>query len=135
MEEGKSSFTAEAVTMYMTAEAVDDTLAFVVGNSGPRSSIIFNYIHRSTTASHRESVEEGAAREVMEQWGETHVFGLDPREVGEFLERRGFHDVKNISPEALTDAYPELGRRGLEVASYLSIVHATTRLANGCNGI
>ena len=43
----KTLFIWEGVTMYITAEAVDETLAFVAGNSGKGSSIIFNYIFRS----------------------------------------------------------------------------------------
>jgi methyltransferase (TIGR00027 family) len=43
----KTLFIWEGVTMYLTAEAVDETLAFVAGNSGKGSSIIFNYIFRS----------------------------------------------------------------------------------------
>jgi methyltransferase (TIGR00027 family) len=122
----RTLFIWEGVTMYLSAQAVDDTLAFVAGSSGPRSSIIFNYVHLSELAGTGGSPEAVAAQEILEEWGETHLFGLDPGEVGDFLERRGFHDVENVSPEALTDAYPALSRRGLKVASHLSLVHATT---------
>jgi methyltransferase (TIGR00027 family) len=43
----KTLFIWEGVTMYITAEAVDATLAFVARNSGESSSIVFNYIFQS----------------------------------------------------------------------------------------
>jgi methyltransferase (TIGR00027 family) len=43
----KTLYIWEGVTMYITAEAVDKTLAFVTNNSGKGSSIIFNYIFQS----------------------------------------------------------------------------------------
>jgi methyltransferase (TIGR00027 family) len=45
--EKKSLFIWEGVTPLLTAEAVDETLDFVASNSGPGSSIIFNYILKS----------------------------------------------------------------------------------------
>ena len=122
----RTAFIWEGVTMYLAQEAVEDTLAFVIRESGPGSAIVFNYVHRSSTEPHRESVEEGAARQVIEHWGETHVFGMDPERVEGFLRERGFKHVENISPETLTGLYPALARRGLRVASHLSLVRAVT---------
>ena len=42
----KTLFIWQGVTMYLTAEAVDDTLRFVVQHSAPGSAIVFDYIYR-----------------------------------------------------------------------------------------
>ncbi len=121
----RTAFIWEGVTMYLAAEAVEETLAFVAHNSGPGSCIIFNYIHRSESEPHAESTEEGAARQVMERWGETHVFGMDPGKVEDYLKEKGFIKATNVPPATLTALYPNLSHRGLEVAPYISLVHAT----------
>jgi flagellar biogenesis protein FliO len=46
-KELKTLFIWEAVTEYMTSQAVDETLAFVSQNSGEGSSIVFDYIYKS----------------------------------------------------------------------------------------
>ncbi len=43
----KTLFIWEGVIEYLTPEAVDSTLAFVVNNSGLRSTINFDYIYSS----------------------------------------------------------------------------------------
>jgi methyltransferase (TIGR00027 family) len=122
----RTIFIWEGVTMYLAADAVEGTLACVVRNSGPGSSIVFNYVHRSSTEPHQESVEEGAARQVIEHWGESQTFGMDPERVEGFLRDRGFTEVEDVSSEALANLYPALARRGLRVAPYLSLVRAAT---------
>lgn len=120
----RTAFIWEGVTMYLEAKAVEETLSFVVDNSGTGSSIVFNYIHRSESQPHRESTEEGAARRVMERWGENHTFGMDPEKVEGFLLRKGFRKAKNVDPADLAVLYPVLAHRGLEVAPYISLVSA-----------
>lgn len=43
----KTLFIWQGVTMYLAAESVEATLAFVARNSGPGSAIVFDYIYRS----------------------------------------------------------------------------------------
>lgn len=121
----RTAFIWEGVTMYLDAEAVDTALSFVARRSGPGSSIVFDYIHRSSSGPHRESAGEGAARQVMERWGETHTFGMDPDKVESYLEEAGFREAVSIHPEALAALYPALARRGFQVAPYISLVLAT----------
>jgi len=122
----RAAFIWEGVTMYLTAEAVERTLACVARDSAPGSSIVFNYAHRPAAEPRRESVEEAAARQVIERWGEAHVSGMDPGRIEGFLSELGLKVVEHLSPETLTGLYPALARRGLRVAPYLSLVRAAT---------
>ncbi len=54
----KTLFIWEGVTYYLIAEAVENTLKFVLKNSGKGSSIVFDYVHNSalTTAHKRGEI-------------------------------------------------------------------------------
>jgi len=126
-EDLKTLFIWEGTTPYLSAGAVDETLAFVSKNSGEGSSIIFDYAFRSAldgTLCHEEAKRW---RKTFERKGEPPTFGIEETMVETFLLERGFYQVKNISMESLGSAYfkgPNLGRR---VTSLGGIVHATVK--------
>jgi methyltransferase (TIGR00027 family) len=47
-ERGKTLFIWQGVTMYLTQEGVDSTLAFIANHSGPGSAVIFDYFYNET---------------------------------------------------------------------------------------
>jgi methyltransferase (TIGR00027 family) len=47
-EQGKTLFIWQGVTYFLTAEGVDNTLAFIANRSGPGSSMIFDCFHNET---------------------------------------------------------------------------------------
>jgi methyltransferase (TIGR00027 family) len=88
----KTFYIWEGVTQYITAEAVDGTLAFVTG-SAPGSQIAFTYIHGG--------ILDGSARTAIDQRimarvagrGMPWVFGLKPEKIEGWLGARGFRLV------------------------------------------
>ena len=116
--------------MYITAEAVDETLSFVVINSVAGSSIVFNYMFESAVG--RESQHEGVreVHDMLERWGESHVFGIDPERIVEFLRERGFGEVENPSNESLEEKYFKPAGRDEKIVPYIGIVRATTANPN-----
>ena len=92
----KTFFIWEGVTMYLTTEAVDDILAFVAKNSGPGSSIIFDYIFKSFLD---ETIEFEGVHRIERVWkayerldkpitDERFTFGIPEGTIREFLSRR-----------------------------------------------
>ena len=101
----KTLFIWEGVTVYLTPEAVDETLAFVAENSGKGSSIIFDYAFQFALDATSDSEEAKKWRKAYERRGEPPKFALKEDEVEEFLSKRGFYQVKSVSMESLENVY------------------------------
>jgi len=110
----KSLFIWEGVTPVLTAEAVDETLHFIAGNSGAGSSIIFNYILKSVvdgTCQHehakviKEAFNRGGILDFHASKGEGLKFGIEEGTIEEFLLERGFYQIKDISGDYYQETY------------------------------
>ena len=123
----KTLFIWEGVTMYMTAHAVDETLAFVVNNSGRGSSIIFNYIYQSVVDGTCELEAAKRHQAAVTRLGEPFTFGIEEGKIEEFLSDRGFCQIKNASPEFLERTYFIGANQGRKVCPYIPTVHATVK--------
>jgi len=122
----KTIFIWEGVTMYLTAEAVDETLAFVAENSGEGSSIIFNYVLKSVVdGSHKLKLAK-KWKEHFERLGEPLTFGIAEADIENYLLQRGFWQVKNVNNEFLRGYFTKLNRKQ-EVWPFLCTVHATVK--------
>lgn len=100
----KTLFIWQGVTMYLTGEAVDTTLDFVVKNAGKGSAIVFDYIYRSVLEAQNQSEVRGMRRYRF-MTGEGLTFGIPEGTVEMFLKERGFHHVKDINAADLEVAY------------------------------
>jgi len=123
----KTLFIWEGVTVYLTPEAVDETLAFVAGNSGKDSSIIFDYAFQFALDATSYGEEAKKWRKAYERRGEPPKFALKEDEVEEFLSKRGFYQVKSISMESLRKAYFKGVNENRNVTHLGGIAHATVR--------
>lgn len=123
----KTLFIWEGVTEYLTAEAVDDTLAFVAQNSGPGSSIIFDYVYASVIAGTWKRGEATSVQRYRNITGEGWNFGIERGAVGEFLSRRGFDHVQDADSEFLKNAYFTGTNQKRTVAPVYAIAHAKVR--------
>ncbi len=130
----KTLFIWEGVTMYLTAEAVDETLAFVADNSGQGTSIIFNYLV--------EPVGDGPGDPEMSWWtvkrrqewldqypeiGERLAFGIPQGGVEDFLGNRGFHQVVNATCKDMRNAFAIGSNSERKLTPWLATVHATVK--------
>jgi methyltransferase (TIGR00027 family) len=105
-------FVWEGVTNYLTATAVDATLATLRELAAPGSTLVVTYVHSGVldgTATFREA---GRWVHNVERAGEPWTFGLDPGEVPAFLRARGFDLVVDVSTrQADRGRFAALGRR------------------------
>lgn len=121
----KTLFIWEGVTYYITAKAVDDTLAFVAHNSGPGSSIIFDYTYTSVINGTYKRGEVASMKRSSRFTGEGMVFGIEEGKIEEFLSRRGFGHIVNVTGDDLHRLYFKGINEKRKVAPVYSIVHAT----------
>ena len=112
---------------YLTPEAVDLTLEFVVKNSGPGSSIVFDYLFLSVlqTAHKRREIER--MQRARRFTGEGLIFGIEEGQVEEFLSKRGFTQIQNVTSADLKKAYFMGVNETRVVAPIYAIVHAAVR--------
>jgi methyltransferase (TIGR00027 family) len=120
----KSLFIWEGVTPYLTAQAVDETLDFIANNSGPGSSIVFNYMLKSVVDGTcqieaakkiRKSFSRGGLTDFRSNRGDSLMFGIEEGTIETFLSERGFQLIKEISGDYYQTEYftgPNGNRKG-----------------------
>lgn len=110
----KSLFIWEGVTPYLTADAVDETLHYVVKNSVPGSSIVFSYILKSVVegscqlddaALIKKVFNTGGIFDFRHKRGEGLLFGIEEGTIESFMSERGFHEIEDISGDYFDAEY------------------------------
>ena len=125
--QAKTLFIWEGVVHYLTAEAVDQTLEFVLRNSGSGSSIVFDYVYTSAlTAAHKRG-EIVRMQRAKRYTGEGLVFGIEEGQVEEFLRVRGYTQICNVTGQDLKRIYFTGVNRTRAIAPIYAIVHATVK--------
>jgi methyltransferase (TIGR00027 family) len=104
-EHARTLFIWQGVTQYLTLEAVERTLTFVVKHSAPGSSIIFDYMYTSLLDG---TVKRGEVSKMRrDRWlsNEVLAFGFPEGTITAFLEQRGFTQVHDANYKYLHDTY------------------------------
>jgi methyltransferase (TIGR00027 family) len=101
----KTFFIWEAVTQYITAEAVDGTLALVANQGAAGSKIVFTYVERRMLDGTDLSEFEVKLLEIMREGGMPLVFGIDPAGLESFLSERGLSLVDHLTAEDYRQRY------------------------------
>ncbi|HEX7975724.1 MAG TPA: class I SAM-dependent methyltransferase [Anaerolineales bacterium] len=117
-------FIWQGVTMYLAPEAVDSTLAFVEGCSGPGSAIVFDYVYRSLLEGSRTQSEISNMRRYRFMTGEGLTFGIEEGGVEAFLKEHGFRQVRDVGAKDLKQAYFTGKNAGRKVAGGYGIATA-----------
>ena len=107
-----SLFLWEGVTNYLTAAAVDQTLATIRSLSAAGGVLVFTYVHAGVLDGSVHFPEARRWLQGVERAGEPWTFGLRPDELDAFLDVRGYTLVSDESTaEAGTRWFPARGRR------------------------
>ncbi|MBN1452312.1 MAG: class I SAM-dependent methyltransferase [Anaerolineales bacterium] len=104
-EHRKTLFIWQGVTQYLTSEAVDATLAFIAEHSGAGSAVIFDYMYPTLLDGTVRRGEVSNMRSKRWASGEMMTFGIPEGKVTEFLEQRGFTQVRDADAKYLHDTY------------------------------
>lgn len=106
----KTLFIWEGVTPYITAQGMDETLAFVANNSGEGSSIIFDYMYQSALDG---SFQRKQVHRIRRAWeliaqpvtSERFCYGIPDGTIEAFLTQRGFIQIVDTSGENFESAH------------------------------
>ena len=101
----KSFFIWEGITYYISAEAVDNTLLFVSENAPADSSVVFDYFPTSVVNGSTRLKEARSLSAALKQLGEEFVYGLDPKNMEDFLLERGLEVIQNIASRECKQIY------------------------------
>ncbi len=121
----KTLFIWEGVVAYLKPEAVDATLAWIIKNSSPGSSLIFDYIYPSALSSMHPREEVKLSRLTHRFTGEPLAYGIEKGAIENFLTRSGYTDIVDASADDLVRLYCTGPNQGRPVADIYSIVHAS----------
>lgn len=100
-----SLFLWEGVTMYLKAQAVDATLAFIRDNSKKGSMLVFDYIFASVLRRENKFYGEKEIFNTVSAAGEGWTFGIEENKIGKYLNERGFRMVAHATPSELEGKY------------------------------
>jgi methyltransferase (TIGR00027 family) len=98
----RTLFLWEGVTPYLTADAVDATLA-LVARAAEGSSIAFDYIYRSALDHPSDAAKKQL--DLARSKGEPYEFGVDPADLAPLLERHGLTLDSNLGSDDLVQRY------------------------------
>jgi methyltransferase (TIGR00027 family) len=98
-------FLWEGVSMYLSAQAVDGTLAFIQTHASPGSQVVFDYTYVSVLRQENRYYGEQGIFETVAKTGEGWTFGLEEGEVEPFLAARGFEMLAHYTPVELEKLY------------------------------
>jgi methyltransferase (TIGR00027 family) len=105
-------FVWEGVTQYLSAEAVDNTLAAIHKIAPARGGLVFTYVDREVLGSQSKFPEAAKWIRGVKKRGEPWIFGLSPQELSDFLAARGFTLAEDLSTaDAGIRYFVPLGRR------------------------
>ena len=118
----KTLFIWQGVSMYLTCQAVDATLNFVVDHSGSGSAIVFDYIYSILLDGKQRQNEVTNMRRYRFMTGEGLTFGIPEGEIETFLKARGFRQVKDVNVTDLISTYFTGKNAGRKVVGGYGIV-------------
>ncbi len=101
----KTLFIWQGVTMYLTSDAVDATLSFVVNHSASGSSIVFDYLYQAALDGTQKQIEVRNMRRYHFMTGEGLTFGIPEGTIQTMMQSRGFHDIVDVNSAYLREKY------------------------------
>jgi methyltransferase (TIGR00027 family) len=101
----KNLFLLEGVTMYLTAEAVDQTLRSIHRLSAKGSLVAFDYIYASVLRHEGRYYGERKIESTVAHAGEKWTFGIEEGQIVPFLASRGFAPVSVLLTSDLERLY------------------------------
>jgi methyltransferase (TIGR00027 family) len=117
-------FLMEGLLMYLQPDTVDRILHFISKNSGKGSTIIFDYYPKSVVDGSSEQELGRVAHDYLAKVGEPLLFGIQDGMVEDFLTKRGFSHVCDVTSEDYKRAYFHGKNENRTVSSILSFAYA-----------
>ena len=123
-ETAKTLFVWEGVTYYLSADAVDATLAFMASHSAEGSSVVFDYLPPWFVKGSTDLILARSLLNTLKRHGEAMDFGIDRSAIQQFLEVKGFSLIENVGTEYFRKEYFSGVNQNRAAADAFSIVRA-----------
>lgn len=120
----KTLFIMEGLVMYIPPDAVDETLSFVVNNSGKGSAVIFDYVPQSVVDGTSDLEVGKNLHNHAKEYKEPLQFGIEEGRLENFLKERGFSSIESVTSEDYQKAYFEGKKRNKDVCSLFLFAYA-----------
>ena len=117
-------FSSLGVSQYLTADAFDRSLRFVV-SLPPRTEIVFSFILAGSALSVAERVRAAVLAMLTAARGEPWLTGFSPEQLCSKLKSMGFSQVKLFSADAANSRYFQERRDGLRASRIEQMMRAT----------
>lgn len=121
----KTLFIWEAVSKYLTAEAVHAVLASVSANACKGSTIVFDYLFNSMVTGQINSRLAHKMLIFQAKKGEPYIFGLPEENPEQHIMAKGFSKVKNTTAEMIAATYFNPIKRGSKLHLFWGLIQAT----------
>ena len=105
----RTFFVWEGVSMYLSPEAIEETLQTVVGLSAAGSELSMDFWFDLDTGDLRAAAYRASAR-LLYVLGEPILFGLPPKRAPSFMAERGLEVLDLADAGLLERRYPQVGR-------------------------
>ena len=113
----KTLFIMEGLVMYILSDAVDETLSFIVNNSGRASAVIFDYVPQSVVDGTNDLEVGKNLHNHAKEYKEPLQFGIEEGTLETFLKKRGFSSIESVTSEDYQKAYFDGKNRNKDVCS------------------
>ncbi|MCE1255549.1 MAG: SAM-dependent methyltransferase [Anaerolineae bacterium] len=100
----RTVFIWQGVVVYLKAESVDQTLAFITRHSAPGSLLVFDYCYSEFLADD-SSRQVKTMRRSAQVTGEGFLFGIAENGLETFLSQRGFCNIHDVNSSELKRLY------------------------------
>lgn len=120
----KTLFIMEGLVMYIPPNAVDETISFIVNNSGKGSAVIFDYVPQSVVDGTSDLEVGKNLHNHAKEYREPLQFGIEEGTLETFLKERGFSSIENMTSDDYKKAYFEGKSRNKDVCSLFLFAHA-----------
>ncbi|MGZ7048260.1 MAG: class I SAM-dependent methyltransferase [Methanobacterium sp.] len=101
IENEKSLFILEGLTMYLDPEAVDKTFNVINKFAGKESEVVFDYVYSSVLREENLYYGESEVYKGVKDRGEPWSFGIEKGKVESFLENKDLKLIQNLNSEDL----------------------------------
>lgn len=120
----KTLFIMEGLTMYLSPEAVDETLAFIRDAAGEGSRILFDYYPLSVADGTDEGDTAHNIRTYAQTAGEPLHSGIPDGQIVRFLATQGFKNIHTVTSGQYRQLYFTGKNAGRPVCDLLSFAYA-----------
>jgi len=101
----RTLFIWEGVSMYITEEAVNETLSFIRRKAGLESIVAFDYLYSSVIRNECTYYGAKEIADIVKASGESFTFGIEEGKIDEFLNDKGFTLMAHFTPAEFEKKY------------------------------